>query len=694
MKTPSEANEVGDVIHAEEMLGKGRRLPLRVRALLITVAYALFATLWIYHSDKALLTLIEDPALLLKWSVYKGFGFVTVTSLMLLFLMWWAFGAIEASDRKLLHALGRDIHQRNLHEEEVQRLNRLYSALSHVNQAIVRLPKQEELFPRVCQVLVLHGGMRMAWIGWHDSTTQRILPVAEFGDENGYLKSREIYADKGPGSNGPTAMAFRLGVPYICNDMMKDDVAISWRDEVKRRGFHACAVFPIRVEKRVCATLSVFADEVGVFQEQEINLLKGVSTDLSFALDNFERKREQARIEALAASERLFSHTMIESMPGILYFYDDQGRFIRWNRSFEEVSGYCAQEIRTMHPLDFFSPADKDSLQQKISEVFDSGESQIEALFLSKDGTQTPYFFTGRRVLFREKMCLVGVGIDISERKAAETALLELNETLEFKVEERTLELHAAMRRAEAADRIKSAFLATMSHELRTPLNSIIGFTGIVLQELAGPLNSEQSRQLGMVRSSARHLLELINDVLDLSKIEAGQLDVRSENFETAESLLKVLSLVEPLATAKGLRLRSDIERAPTHMVCDRRRFEQILLNLLNNAIKFTNDGEVRLQSEIIQDVVFEGNDSPMDALCCRVSDTGIGIQEEDLASLFQPFRQLDTGLSRQHEGTGLGLAICRRLIEIMGGKISVSSVWSKGSEFTILLPLGAPPKL
>jgi PAS domain S-box-containing protein len=273
---------------------------------------------------------------------------------------------------------------------------------------------------------------------------------------------------------------------------------------------------------------------------------------------------------------------------------------------------------------------------------------------------------------------------DITERKRAERALIEAKADLERKVEERTSELQAALMRAEAADQVKSAFLATMSHELRTPLNSIIGFTGIILQGLAGPLNEEQAKQLGMVRNSARHLLDLINDVLDISKIEAGQMAVKFAPFDLRASVNRVVESVAPMAERKGLPLRVTVPDTLPAMASDQRRVEQILLNLLNNAIKFTEHGGVTL----IVDEVREVRGQPEPGIRLRVQDTGIGIKAQDLGTLFQPFRQVDTGLTRQHEGTGLGLAICRRLADLLGGEISAESTWGVGSVFTVTLPL------
>ena len=248
---------------------------------------------------------------------------------------------------------------------------------------------------------------------------------------------------------------------------------------------------------------------------------------------------------------------------------------------------------------------------------------------------------------------------------------------LERRVDERTAELAVAKERAEESDRLKSAFLATMSHELRTPLNSIIGFTGILLQGLVGPLNDEQGKQLRMVRDSSRHLLGLINDILDISKIEAGQLQLNREVFDMRRSIEAVVGRLSPLAEGAGLSLAAEVAPEVGEITSDRRRVEQILTNLLGNAIKFTEKGGVRVECRV-------GNDG----LLIRVTDTGIGIKPEDMGKVFQVFQQLHTGLNRQHEGTGLGLSICKKLVEMLGGKIWVESQWHVGSTFAFTLPL------
>lgn len=387
------------------------------------------------------------------------------------------------------------------------------------------------------------------------------------------------------------------------------------------------------------------------------------------------RRGERSYAEILESSKR-FADAVIESLPGVLYFYDEERRLIRWNRNLEIVTGYSADEMKDKDPLDFFEGDDRDFILGRIGRVFEEGSATAEAAIVGKDGTRQPYYFTGIRVELDGKPCLMGVGIDISDRVAAEQELRDLNLELESKVVERTQELQAALSRAEAADRMKSAFLATMSHELRTPLNSIIGFTGILLQGLAGDLNDEQRKQLGMVQRSVRHLLDLINDILDISRIEAGQVELHLQPFLVPQLLSNLVESLGPMVSAKGLSMDLFISEDVTALVSDERRVRQIVLNLVNNAVKFTQTGGVVVRARM-----------DAGALEVEVEDTGIGIPPEEIPGLFAPFHQVDAGTGRRNEGTGLGLAISQRLATLLGGRITVRSEPGSGSTFTITLP-------
>ncbi|OIR06305.1 Non-motile and phage-resistance protein [mine drainage metagenome] len=272
------------------------------------------------------------------------------------------------------------------------------------------------------------------------------------------------------------------------------------------------------------------------------------------------------------------------------------------------------------------------------------------------------------------------VGRDVTERKRGEEALRRAHDDLERRVLERTAELTAANARLRELDRLKSEFLATMSHELRTPLNAIIGFTGLVKDEIPGPLNPEQKRQLAMAYSSSKHLLGLINDLLDVSRIEAGGFRLNREAFDFAGVVAEAVGQVRPLAEARRLTLCTEMPPGALPMFGDRRRCLQILINLAHNAVKFTEQGGVDIAVR-----------AAAEEIRIDVTDTGVGIAPAQVSQLFEAFRQFDTSSRRNREGTGLGLYLCRKLLNLMGGDISVESTLGRGSRFSVRLPRNAP---
>ena len=238
---------------------------------------------------------------------------------------------------------------------------------------------------------------------------------------------------------------------------------------------------------------------------------------------------------------------------------------------------------------------------------------------------------------------------------------------------------------AEAANLAKSEFLANMSHELRTPLNHIIGFTELVVDQHFGPLNETQADYLNDVRHSSQHLLELINDILDLSKVEAGKMVVDPTEFPLAEVLQGSLTMVREKSLKRCIRLELDTRRAPEAIRADKRKFKQILYNLLSNAVKFTPDGgKVSLTAAQVPGC---NGDGPL--LEVGVQDTGIGIAGEDLERIFQSFEQVERSAARHFDGTGLGLTLSRRLVELHGGRIAAESEGpGRGSRFVFTLPV------
>lgn len=240
-------------------------------------------------------------------------------------------------------------------------------------------------------------------------------------------------------------------------------------------------------------------------------------------------------------------------------------------------------------------------------------------------------------------------------------------------------ELEAQQQSAEVASQAKSQFLAMMSHELRTPLNSILGLSTILGQQMIGDLNPKQMEYIDCIRESGEHLLALISDILDLSKVEAGRERLALASVDVASLCESCMAMVEPRASAKGLQLTHGVEADANHCVADARRLRQMLLNLLSNAVKFTHTGEVALR------VRRQGS-----MLQFEVEDTGIGIPAERRGQLFQPFTQLDSNLNRHYEGTGLGLALTQQLAQLHGGYLTVESEVNQGSRFLLYLPMDA----
>jgi signal transduction histidine kinase/DNA-binding response OmpR family regulator len=269
--------------------------------------------------------------------------------------------------------------------------------------------------------------------------------------------------------------------------------------------------------------------------------------------------------------------------------------------------------------------------------------------------------------------------VSLAERERAEQALAEERTLLARRVEERTADLSAANAELARAARLKDEFLASMSHELRTPLNAVLGLAEALQEEVYGPVTSPQRRSLQQIEASGRHLLDLINDILDLAKIEAGQVDLTFGAVAVASVCQSSLEVMSPLAAKKRIAVSSSIDSAVQTIRGDERRLKQILVNLLSNAVKFTPNGG-QLGLEVIGDSVHQ-------LIQLTVWDTGVGIAEDDLPRLFKPFVQLDSRLARLYEGAGLGLALVARMVELHGGSISVSSTLGQGSRFTVVLP-------
>src|SRR5919202_1845834 len=318
----------------------------------------------------------------------------------------------------------------------------------------------------------------------------------------------------------------------------------------------------------------------------------------------------------------------------------------------------------TLSPIGFspaIQPNGEDSISlanEYIAQAIAQGSCRFDWMYCKRNGEEFPAEVTLTRIELGNRKVLQAAIYDISDRKATESQLLQAKEA------------------AEAGSRAKSEFLAMMSHELRTPLNAVLGLSQLMRQEIFGTLNDKQREYVSCIQSSGEHLLALINDILDLSKVEAGKEQLSFVPLDIQELCEYCLAMVREQANEQGLKLTLHIEVQVRIVIADERRCKQMLINLLSNAVKFTPVGEVSL-------IVTKRSEG----ICFAVEDTGIGIACDQLPLLFEPFRQLDSGLNRRFPGTGLGLALTRSLAQLHGGDVTVKSTLGQGSQFTLCLP-------
>ncbi|MFA0822206.1 MAG: PAS domain-containing sensor histidine kinase [Methanomethylovorans sp.] len=370
-------------------------------------------------------------------------------------------------------------------------------------------------------------------------------------------------------------------------------------------------------------------------------------------VDITQKKEKEKKIEDEISTWRMLFE---QSLDGLVLI-DQNGKVFKANQKFAEMLGYSLEETHELHIWDWDAFFSREHLLDMIKRT---GNKKIitETCHRRKDGSLINVEIQGSSVIFEENKFSFCVCRDITDRKQAEEILL-----------------HAKLI-AESANRSKGEFLATISHELRTPLNSIIGFSDMMLTGTAGNLNEKQTKYLYNISNSGQHLLALINDILDLSKVEAGKMELDLEYFSIPDVIKQVKAITEPLALKKNIDIDVDIDPEIDSIKADRTKFCQILYNLISNAIKFTPDnGRIEITAKHIGNIIE-----------ISVKDTGIGIAMNDLNKLFQPFKQINPYMTRQYGGTGLGLALVKKYVEMHGGKIWVTSEVGKGSKFTFTI--------
>jgi len=435
--------------------------------------------------------------------------------------------------------------------------------------------------------------------------------------------------------------------------------------------------------------------DTGIDPGSVVSVLRDV-TDLRRAAGELERQVQRARVaEKDVTRERDRLDLILENVADPILVTDDRSNIILMNRQAESLFSLevtddkaspgsrreRAQSIRandtkfTTFISDFTIHPEPSRREEMSLTVPDSGvELPVEVV--------SGKIFNARG----EPMAIVSVLHDLTEQAENERLYRELktfSSQLEDRIRAATSDLAAQNARLqwqsqelEKANRLKSEFLASMSHELRTPINALIGYTALILDRIYGDVNDRQTEALQRIHVSAQHLLVLINEILDLAKIEAGRMPLHLEEVELRPLLLELTSQMEPLFKKKGLTFSWEITRDSPPMRTDRTKVKQIMLNLLSNAVKFTHRGNVSVTADMANNFV-----------SISVADTGIGIAEEHLAAIWDDFRQVDQSSTREFGGTGLGLSITKKLVEALGGHVDLRSTLGEGSTFTVTLP-------
>ena len=583
-----------------------------------------------------------------------------------------------------IFGISRDITERKNDERKIRRLSQFYAALSGCSQAIAHSADEGELFAEICRCAVVFGGLKMAWIGLADRVSRSVRPVASFGDSVDFLHALQVSCDAESAiGRGATGTAMRELHPVWVQDFLNDPITAPWHEPGARAGWRSSAALPLTRNGVAVGALMLYSSELYAFDQEIRELLTRMAADVSFALDNFAREAERQASEKELRKLSL----ALEQSPESIVITDVDANIEYVNEAFVRTTGYRRDEVIGHNPKILKSgltpPETYASLWQAMTQGIPwkgefhnrkkDGSDYVELAIVTplrqSDGSISHY---------------VAVKEDITEKKLIGEELERYRHHLEELVDSRTAELLHARQQADAANRAKSTFLANMSHEIRTPMNAIIGLTELLRRSAPTP---QQAERLDKIDNASAHLLSIINDILDLSKIEADLLQLESTDFHLSAILDNVASIIGESTRRKGLTVELNSDDVPPWLRGDPTRLRQALLNYAGNAVKFTDAGAITISAKLLED---RGGE-----LLVRfaVADTGIGIDDDKIARLFQSFEQADASTTRKYGGTGLGLAITRRLALLMGGEVGVTSTPGVGSTFwfTARLQRGHP---
>lgn len=549
-------------------------------------------------------------------------------------------------------------------EKRALRLSRFYEASSRTNQAIVRLKEPGELYDTLCRVCVETGQASMAWIGLFQG--DRLTAVAWAGDAKAYTDGFGQNLDLSPlahPAGGTLGASVLNGQIRVVNDYIHDDRTVPFRANAAPFEVRASVIAPFSRAGAVVGTLNLYAQEPDFFDAEVVRLLAEMVADISFALDNFEKAAVQVLMQAEVLKRATELSRIVESAMDPIITIDMARRILVFNSAAAKVFRIGASDV-IGQTLDRFLPAASRATHAGHVLAYAQGRTDAGAAVAARcltglraDGTEFPMEASISRTGEGDEVQMTVVLRDVTGAREAEA-------------------LRLAAGQAEASSRAKTQFLSSMSHELRTPLNAVLGFSQLLQEGAKNKLDGRERRQLDLIFLAGAHLRALVDDVLDVSAIESGQLSLTLRDFDLGSLLDGVVRMSEAAAREGAIQLVPAFANGePVTLRTDPIRLRQVVLNLVSNAIKYNQPGGA----------VTIGIEPVYGRVAITVADTGLGMTPEQLANLYQPFNRLGREAS-QIAGSGIGMALVRQLVERLGGSISVQSEPGVGTQVRVEL--------